>query len=151
MAVNPSRTPQGCTNYKIRQLMRQISLHYDAEIGKAGLKGTQYALMGHVRQLGPIRPSDLAQVLRLDASTLTRNLKPLVEAGWLQIAAGADGRSRSITITEAGRDKYSEAQRYWKAAQEHINQTLGTDRVLALHALIDGALELLAANRSKAD
>lgn len=151
MKVNLSQKPQGCTNYKIRQLMRQVSQHYDAEIGKAGLKGTQYALMGHVRLLEPIRPSDLAQAMRLDASTLTRNLKPLVEGGWLRIEAGADGRSRSIIITEAGRAKYAEAQRYWKAAQERINRTLGTDRVLALHALIDGALELLTANTDEAD
>lgn len=146
MTVNLPQKPQGCTNYKIRQLMRQVSQHYDVELGKAGLKGTQYALMGHVLQLGPIRPSDLAQVMRLDASTLTRNLKPLVEAGWLQVEAGADGRSRSVTITAAGRAKRAAAQRYWKAAQERVNQTLGVDRVVALHALIDDALALLAAD-----
>lgn len=142
--------PQGCTNFKIRQLMRQMSQHYDAELGKAGLKATQYSLLGHVLKLGPIRPGELAQVMRLDASTLTRNLKPLVEAGWLRIEAGPDGRSRSITITDSGRAKRDEAQRYWKAAQEGINRTLGVERVLALHALIDDSLELLTNNNDGA-
>jgi DNA-binding MarR family transcriptional regulator len=145
MSVNLPKKPKGCTNYKIRQLMRQVSQHYDAEIGKAGLKGTQYALMGHVLKLGPIRPGDLAQVMRMDASTLTRNLKPLVEADWLRVEAGPDGRSRSVTITDAGRVKRAEAERYWKVAQERINSTLGVERVLALHALIDDSLELLSA------
>jgi DNA-binding MarR family transcriptional regulator len=137
--------PQGCTNFKIRQLMRQVSQHYDAELGKAGLKSTQYSLLGHVLKLGPVRPGDLAKAMRVDASTLTRNLKPLVDAGWLRIEAGTDDRSRSVIITEAGREKRSEAQRYWKAAQEKINRTLGEERVLALHALIDDSLELLSA------
>jgi DNA-binding MarR family transcriptional regulator len=127
-----------------------MSQHYDAELGKAGLKATQYSLLGHVLKLGPIRPRELAQVMRLDASTLTRNLKPLVEAGWLRIEAGSDGRSRSVTITDSGRAKRDEAQRYWKAAQEGINRTLGVERVLALHALIDDSLELLANNNDGA-
>ena len=35
--------------------------------------------------------------MKLDASTLTRNLQPLVSAGWLQQDAGPDARTRSIT------------------------------------------------------
>jgi DNA-binding MarR family transcriptional regulator len=150
MTVNRPQQPQGCTNHKIRQLMRQVAQHYDNELAKAGVKGTQYALMGHVLKLGPIRPSDLAQVMRMDASTLTRNLKPLVEAGWLCVEQGADARSRSITITEAGQAKWVEARRYWKAAQQWINDTLGTERVVALHALIDDSLELLDVQAGKA-
>ena len=150
MPTTLPQKPQGCTNFKIRQLMRQVSQHYDAELGKAGLKATQYSLMGHVLKLGPIRPGELAQTMRLDASTLTRNLKPLVDAGWLQVEAGADGRSRSITITHAGRAKRDQAQRYWEAAQEKVSRTLGIERVLALHALIDDSLELLADNDDRA-
>lgn len=145
MSVKSDTKPQGCTNYKIRQVMRLVSQHYDAEIGKAGLKGTQYALLGHVMQLGPVQPGELAHVLRMDASTLTRNIKPLVNAGWLRLESGRDGRSRSISITDAGRAKRQEAQRHWKAAQEWVNHTLGVERVQALHELLDQSLDLLAA------
>ena len=71
--------PRGCTNFKLRQLMRRIAAHYDAEMAKCGLKTTQYSLLSHVLKLGPIRPSDLAVAMKMDASTLTRNLRPLVE------------------------------------------------------------------------
>jgi DNA-binding MarR family transcriptional regulator len=145
MSAELRQKPQGCTNFKIRQLMRQVSQHYDAELAKAGLKTTQYSLLGHVQKLGPIRPGELARAMRLDASTLTRNLKPLVDAGWLRVEAGPDERSRSVVITGAGRIKRDEARRYWKAAQERINRTLGVERVMALHALIDDSLELLSA------
>ncbi|MEO8024262.1 MarR family transcriptional regulator, partial [Polaromonas sp.] len=116
----------------------------DAEVGKTGLKGTQYSLLSYVVKLGPLRPGDLAREMKLDASTLTRNLKPLVTAGWLDLAPGSDGRSRLVSITDAGRDKRTEAQRRWRVAQEGINQLLGAERVLALHALIDESLECLS-------
>lgn len=137
--------PQGCTNFKLRQLMRRVAHHYDAEMVLCGLKTTQYSLLSHVVKLGPIRPGDLAAAMKMDASTLTRNLRPLVDAGWVTIAAGADARSRLVHITDSGRDKRAEAQRCWKIAQLSLNQTLGEERVKALHALIDESLALLAA------
>ena len=136
--------PQGCTNLKLRQLMRRVAQHYDAEVGKTGLKTTQYSLLSCLVKLGPLKPGELAQVLKLDASTLTRNLKPLVAAGWLTLGPGADGRSRIVNITDAGRDKRQEAQRRWRVAQEAINSTLGVANVLALHALIDDCMARLA-------
>jgi len=143
--------PQGCTNFKLRQLMRRVAQYYDAELVKAGLKVTQYSLLSYVLKLGPIRPGALAQAMKMDASTLTRNLKPLVEAGWLTLGAGSDGRSRLVSITESGREKRHEAQRRWRVAQDGLNQQLGIERVLALHALIDESLELLSPIEPGAD
>lgn len=139
-----SPRPRGCTNYRIRQLMRQVAHHYDTELAKAGLKGTQYALMGHVIQLGPVRPGELARAMKMDASTLTRNMRPLLETGWLRQEPGPDRRSQSVTITEAGRRKWTEAREHWKQAQQYINGVLGEERVMALHTLIDESLELLS-------
>lgn len=136
--------PQGCTHFKLRQLARRVSQLYDQQLALAGLKTTQYSLLSHVLRLGPVRPGDLAAAMTMDASTLTRNLKPLVAAGWLELAPGTDGRSRSVRITTAGRAKRAEAQRHWKAAQEQLNQALGLDEVAALHASIDRSLERLA-------
>jgi DNA-binding MarR family transcriptional regulator len=136
--------PQGCTNLKLRQLMRRVTQRYDAEVGKTGLKGTQYSLLSYVLKLGPVRPGELARELKIDASTLTRNLRPLIDAGWVTLGAGSDGRSRLVAITPAGRDKRQEAQRRWRVAQESINQCLGVERALALHALIDDCMALLS-------
>ena len=135
--------PQGCTNLKLRQLMRRVAQRYDAEVGQVGLKGTQYSLLSYVVKLGPIRPVDLAAGMNVDASTLSRNLKPLVSAGWLTLEAGADARSRLVHATEAGREKRVEAQRLWRVAQEGVNATLGPQRVIALHTLIDEAMQAL--------
>ena len=142
--AQPELRPQGCTNLKLRQLMRRVTRHYDLEVGKTGLKGTQYSLLSYVVKLGPLRPGDLARQMKVDASTLTRNLKPLVAAGWLEMAPGSDGRSRLVSVTDAGREKRAEAQRRWRVAQDGLNELLGAERVLALHALIDESLERLS-------
>src|SRR5690606_27539803 len=135
--------PQGCTNLKLRQLVRAVGAHYDAEVGKTGLKTTQYSLLSYICKLGPIRAVELAQQMHMSASTLSRNLRPLIDAGWVEQAPGPDARSWLIQATPEGQAKRSEAQRRWRAAQETVNQRLGAERVIALHALIDESLALL--------
>ncbi len=136
-------TPQGCTNLKLRQLGRMVTRHYDRYLAAVGLKNTQYALLSHVVKLGPIRPSDLARWMQIDASTLTRNLQPLVTQGWLENGEGEDARSRLITATAEGRKKRMQGQRAWKEAQVALNGLLGNERVMALHALLDASIETL--------
>lgn len=155
-ATGPASTPaeeaealsalktQGCTNLRLRQLVRRVDHHYDAEMAKAGLKTTQYSLLTYVLRFGPLRPGELADGLKLSASTLSRNLKPLVDAGWLTLSAGTDARSRMVTLTDAGRAKREEARHRWKAAQQALNAQLGPVRVLALHALINESLAILS-------
>jgi DNA-binding MarR family transcriptional regulator len=135
--------PRGCTNLKLRQLTRAVTRHYDAFVVPTGLKNTQYSLLSHVVLLGPIAPGELAARMKLDASTLTRNLQPLVAQGWLEIGPGVDARSRVITATRAGRGKRAEGQRAWKQAQLALNARLGESRVATLHALLDACLSNL--------
>ena len=135
--------PQGCTNFKLRRLMRQVAQHYDAQMSACGLKTTQYSLLGTVERLGPIQPSELARSMAMDASTLTRNLRPLMDAGWLLLGPGQNARSRLVHITEAGREKRREAQALWRVAQLSLNEMLGESTVVALHGLIDDCMERL--------
>ena len=135
--------PQGCTNLKLRQLGRVVNRHYDHHLSAVGLKSTQYALLSCVVKLGPIRPSDLARYLHMDASTLTRNLQPMVTHGWLTIGAGENARSRLVEATDAGRAIRAEGQRAWKTAQTALNRKLGLEQVAALHALLDASMAAL--------
>lgn len=137
--------PRGCTNFKLRSLGRVVSRHYDGALAACGLKTSQYSLLAHVIKLGPLRPVDLARAMSVEASTLTRNLKPLLLAGYLTQYDGVDARSRLITITDAGRAKRTEAQRLWRGAQRELNRIRGAERVLTLHQLVDDSLDLLGA------
>lgn len=147
----PEPTPRGCTNLKLRQLTRRVSQHYDQRMAAVGLKTTQYSLLSHIDRLGPVRPGELADAMEMDASTLTRNLQPLQAQGWAVIGPGADGRSRQVSLTDAGRAKRADAQRVWKAAQLALNERLGLASVAALHALIDTAMASLHATGDAPD
>lgn len=143
MIVSTSHTPRGCTNFKLRQLLRAVGRHYDAELAQAGLKGTQYSLLSSVVAMAPVQPAELARNMGMDASTLTRNLRVLMDEGWILQGPGKDARSRLVDVTPAGRAKHKEAQRHWKRAQLALNQRLGTDSIVTLHGLIDHGLRLL--------
>jgi DNA-binding MarR family transcriptional regulator len=139
-ALTEAQRPQGCTNFKLRQLTRRVTQHYDQHLALVDLKITQYSLLSHVVVLGPMSPGELARRMDMDASTLSRNLKPLVTAGWLVVGDGVDGRSRQVAITPSGRVLRKRAQRHWKAAQLALNERFGPDTVVALHRLLDEGL-----------
>jgi DNA-binding MarR family transcriptional regulator len=141
--MNDLVKPQGCTSLKLRELQRVVAQLYDAEVGKSGLKTTQYSLLSHIQALGPVRPGELARVMHMDASTLTRNLRPLQDQGWVLVSEGEDARSRSVSLTPLGLKKRQEARRHWRIAQEALNERLGPARVAALHTLIDESLAML--------
>lgn len=138
--------PGGCTNFRLRQLTRRVSQHFDRIMGAAGIKTTQYSLLSHIERLGPVRPGELARAMSMDASTLTRNLQPLLKLGWAGIGPGSDGRTRVVTATVAGRTKRAEAARLWKRAQLEINARLGDDRVVRLHDVLQECLALMDAD-----
>ncbi len=135
--------PQGCTHFKLRQLTRLVSQQCETHFADSGLKTTQYALLSHVDKLGPLQPGELARRMDLDASTLTRNLQPLLAGGWIEMLPGENARSRLVQATPAGRAKRAQMKAHWKRAQLSINASLGDERVKRLHALLDECLELL--------
>jgi DNA-binding MarR family transcriptional regulator len=141
--ADPAQVP--CTNFRLRRLVRVVGRRYDAQMQHVGLRSTQYSLLAHVAALGPVQPAELARRLAMDASTLSRNLGPLLTAGWVERQPGADARSRRLVVTEAGEAKRREAWRHWRRAQTGLERELGAERVAALHALIDDSLARLGA------
>jgi DNA-binding MarR family transcriptional regulator len=144
-----SPSPKGCTNLKLRRLSRTVARGYDADMRPLELTESQYTLLSHVVRLGPIAPGALAQALGLDPSTLTRNLRALLDAGWIAQTSPegrADRRTRPLVATPAGADLRARAQQRWRISQERINRVLGPDRVVALHTLLDECAALLDAS-----
>jgi DNA-binding MarR family transcriptional regulator len=144
-APEPLPSPRGCSSQKVRVLSRRISQHFDHFVASSGLKTTQYSLLSAIVRLGPLRPGDLARAMNLDASTLTRNLQPLIAAGWVVVGPGNDERSRLVEATRTGRDKRTEAQRAWKRAQLAFNERIGEAAVARLHAVVDDCIARLEA------
>lgn len=134
----------GCTGVRLRSMTRVVTRHYDAHLAQAGLRLTQYSLMAALKSLSPAPHSALARQLGMDRTTLTRNLKPLVEAGWVsQTREAHDARTTVLRLTDEGLALLQRARPLWRSAQTSLNQLLGAERVSTLHALLDDSMAVL--------
>ena len=138
MAMDPELS-LGCTCFKLRKTTRAMSRLYDHHMASVGLKTTQYSMLAKVaREALPV--AELAERMGADRTTCTRNLKPLVEAGWIELLPGVDGRQRIATITESGREKVAAAKLAWHRAQVELEALMGRDAVRALHEHLDSTM-----------
>lgn len=132
-----------CTCYALRKLARTVTRLYDQHLAAVGIKATQFALLRHVRHEAlPI--SQLATLMGMERTTLTRNLRPLQEAGWVTQGAAKDARVRIISITPEGEAKIREAKAAWRSAQSQLEEALGDEATKALHSDIGFAMARIA-------
>ena len=120
-----------CTNcacFNLRKVTRAVTQLYDEMLRPAGLRVTQFSLLVAVRMAGPVGVTRLAEITVMDRTTLTRNLELLQKQGLIEVAAGADRRSRIVTITAQGKAAIAEALPFWKKAQLHVVNSLGQER-----------------------
>jgi DNA-binding MarR family transcriptional regulator len=138
----------GCTCARLRKLTRRLTRIYDAHLTGQAIKVTQYSLLANAAR-GERTLSEFAAELEMDRSTLSRNLTPLAAQGWVSISVGADPRSRSISVTAAGRRKLKAALPLWRKAQCEVEAVLGAADVGALHRKIERALAALPLSSGK--
>ena len=90
----PATTP--CLCNALRQASRAVSRLYDEELRGFGLRTTQYSLLRRLSYAGEVRQRDLGGLTSLDETTLTRNLRPLIDAGWVAVNPGEDRREKLV-------------------------------------------------------
>ena len=112
---------------------------YDDMLAPFGLKATQLTMLGAISISGPTRMSELADMLALDKTTLTRNLRLLQHDGLIEITAGEDRRVRIVALTRAGTGALERAIPRWREAQRRVVEHLGEAR---WRRLIDDLAEI---------
>jgi hypothetical protein len=69
---------------------------------------------------------------------LTRDLKAVLSEGWIEeVRVGANGRSRPVALTRAGKELMLIAQPAWLAAQVEAEALLGKDGMIAVICITD--------------
>ena len=82
--------------YGLGIVQREISRHALAELGTQG-----FTALAVAQRFGPVRVSDIAERLRIDMSVASRQVRALMDAGYVQRDADdADRRAHRITVTE---------------------------------------------------
>lgn len=122
-----------CLLMRSRLIARIITSIYDEKLRAHGITSAQFALLVAIHQIEPATRADIGRFQHQDPSTLTRNLRVVLSEGWVEERRyGADGRSRPIGLTTAGKDLLRKAEQAWSAAQVQATDLLGKDGVIAV-------------------
>src|ERR1700758_5178405 len=134
-----------CIAVRLRLLNRVVTNFYDGALRPLGLKISQLNILIVTARLGLARPAQVCEILQLDASTLSRNVKPLQAHGWLEVVPGEDARTQPFRLTPQGRRLIERAGPAWEEAQRQAADLLGAEGV----ALLDKAAKKLGGLRAE--
>lgn len=112
--------PGDCISYRLRRAARKAAVFFDNALKPAGLRNTQFTLLGALDYLGEVSIGDLAGELATDSTTLNRNLAVLVRRGLVEDVPALDARVRNVRLTKQGRKVFEAALPLWQAAQEQV-------------------------------
>lgn len=131
---NPLCIGSECLGFNVRKTARILAKAYDDALAPCGLKGTQFSVLAGLRSQGPLAMNELAALLKMDRTTLTRNLKPLERRGLVQGQSGNDRRQRATALTEEGTKLLAEAIPHWIRVQSRLVSLMGESEAEQLRA-----------------
>ena len=145
MAERTIRSAARCDCLAIRQAARQITQFYERHLSKEGLTANQYAILRKLAGLGRLSVGDLASSMVMDATTVTRAIRPLLRDGLLVVSHAEDRRTRLVDVTDQGRAKLSAADSHWREAQGAFEQAFGAAEAEALRQTMWRVVETMPA------
>jgi DNA-binding MarR family transcriptional regulator len=116
------RATIGCHCLAARRRARAITRFYEKRLRPHGLRATQFSILAALTLKGPTSIGELADLLGLERTTLTRSATLLEAEGWVRPAPSRDARVRLLQITRAGRKKLELAFPDWQVAQLQIDR-----------------------------
>lgn len=123
---------EDCIGFNLRKATRSINQVYEELLRPIGIRGTQYSLLVVLQMCGPITVTELADIVVMDRTTLTRNLEVLEKQDFATVTAGIDRRTRVVAITPDGLAILVKAYPLWAQAQAKIKEVMGGDELQSL-------------------
>lgn len=122
-----------CVCGNIRRATRALTQFYDSHLKPSGLRVTQFSLLLNISLSSGTTVGELAELLLMDQTTVTRDVAALKKAGYIQIEKNdSDARKKSLSITREGDEALARAMPLWEAAQGHIETGMGRERLREL-------------------
>jgi DNA-binding MarR family transcriptional regulator len=113
-----------CAVMNFRQMARAVTAQYDARLRPAGLRATQLNLLMAIESGAATTITGLAEILAMERTGLTRNLKVLRDRGLVE--------KKRLALTARGRRSAAAALPLWEGAQQQFIKSLGRRRWTAL-------------------
>lgn len=117
-----------CGCFAMRKAARAVTQFFDHTLEPTGLRSTQFNLLVTMASVSSQTLTEMAQILVMDRTTLTRNLKPLEKMGLIKSSTPKDKRSKAYSLTDKGRETVAKAVPLWRKAQGKIVGSLSDDR-----------------------
>ncbi len=128
-----------CIIARARLISRVMTNIFDDEFRPLGLVSSQHTLLGSIMRLGVATRAEIGRANCLDRSTLTRNLKLMLDKGWIEeVADRVQGRQRPLRLSKAGEDLLFSSMPAWRAGQERALKLLGQAGMSAIKTVADG-------------
>ena len=119
--------------YGLGTVRREIGRHALAELGSQG-----FTALGVVHVHGPLRVSDVGQHLAVDLSVASRQVRSLIDAGYVQKQADPDdARATLLSTTDDGRRVLEESHRRMVHAFGRVLDGWSDDDVASLAGALD--------------
>jgi DNA-binding MarR family transcriptional regulator len=125
-----------CYCATVRKSARALTALYDAALEPAGLRVTQYSLLKNLQRMGPVSLLRLGEALRLDRTTLVRNLKLLEKNAFVRFEPDAASRARLVSLTEKGEQTLTEARQLWLKAQTAVHESFSGEERASLRTFL---------------
>ena len=137
---------RSCIAVRLRLLNRVVTSLYDDALRPLGLRVSQLNILVVTARLGLARPARVCDILQLDASTLSRNVKPMQAHGWLEVVPDEDARAQPFRRTPQGKSLIEKAVPAWEEALRQASELLGNEGI----ALLERAAKKLRQTRPEA-
>ena len=122
-----------CTN--LRLSANAITEYYNRCFGDLNLTVAQYYIIVNLSRVENSNASDLSKTVRLERSTLVRNIQGLIKKGLIE--EGGKGKGHQFKLTSKGKKTLENAKPKWEEAQYKIKKFLGEEDSLALLRIAD--------------
>ncbi len=132
-STTPDLIAQDCIAVRMRLLNRVVTKMYDDALRPLGIKTSQLNILVVTARLGLARPAEICDRLKMDISTVSRNVDRMRAKGWIEVVDDQqDARAHQFRLSKSGRQLLEKAKPAWEKAQTKAKNLLGPSGVTAL-------------------
>lgn len=120
-----------CLCLHAQRAARALSRRFDEAFRPYGITSGQFSLLNGLNRPEPPTIGAVAELLAMDRSTVTANLKPLERAGLVTVAVDEkDRRGRRVALTDAGQAVLDRATPVWVREHAAVESEIGDGEAL---------------------
>jgi DNA-binding MarR family transcriptional regulator len=113
-----------CAYGNVRMIARSVGSLYDETLRPVDLRAGQLALLWAILATEPVEMVRLGAMTLTDPTTLSRTVANLRRTGLVNVRRGEDGRTKMLSLSAHGRERFAAAMPYWEEAQRRVARLL---------------------------